>query len=63
MLSLQELRGRVLVLDFWTYCCINCMHILPDLAFLEKKYKDKPVSAYAVTQLGYRPSFVVDADL
>ena len=23
-----ELRGQVVVLDFWTYCCINCMHIL-----------------------------------
>lgn len=33
-----------MVLDFWTYCCINCMHVLPDLEFLEKKYADKPVS-------------------
>ncbi|MCC7292317.1 MAG: redoxin domain-containing protein [Phycisphaerales bacterium] len=38
-----ELRGRVVVLDFWTYCCINCMHILPDLAFLEEKYAAQPV--------------------
>ncbi|KAF3771765.1 NHL repeat-containing protein 2 [Nymphaea thermarum] len=37
-----DLRGKVVLLDFWTYCCINCMHILPDLDFLEKKYKDKP---------------------
>ena len=27
----HELRGKVVLLDFWTYCCINCMHILPDL--------------------------------
>ncbi len=38
-----ELRGCVVVLDFWTYCCINCMHILPDLAFLEEKYAAQPV--------------------
>lgn len=40
----QDLKGKVVLLDFWTYCCINCMHVLPDLEFLEKKYKDMPVS-------------------
>jgi DNA-binding beta-propeller fold protein YncE len=39
-LSLRELRGKVVLLDFWTYCCINCMHILPDLKRLERKYAD-----------------------
>jgi thiol-disulfide isomerase/thioredoxin len=39
-LSLQQLKGRVVILDFWTYCCINCLHILPDLKYLERKYKD-----------------------
>ncbi len=42
-LSLEKLRGHVVILDFWTYCCINCMHTLPVLAQLEKKYQDKPV--------------------
>lgn len=42
-LSLEKLKGHVIVLDFWTYCCINCMHTLPILAELEKKYQDKPV--------------------
>ncbi|HET6457958.1 MAG TPA: thioredoxin-like domain-containing protein [Nitrosopumilaceae archaeon] len=42
-LSLEKLKGRIIILDFWTYCCINCMHMLPVLAALEKKYKDKPV--------------------
>jgi thiol-disulfide isomerase/thioredoxin len=41
-LSLKELRGNVVLLDFWTYCCINCMHVIPDLKYLEEKYKDKP---------------------
>jgi thiol-disulfide isomerase/thioredoxin/sugar lactone lactonase YvrE len=42
-LSLRELRGKVVLLDFWTYCCINCMHILPDLKRLERKYADSLV--------------------
>nr|XP_051181491.1 protein SUPPRESSOR OF QUENCHING 1, chloroplastic isoform X2 [Lolium perenne] len=44
----RDLKGRVVVLDFWTYCCINCMHVLPDLEFLEKKYKDKPFTVVGV---------------
>lgn len=39
-ISLKELKGRVVILDFWTYCCINCLHVLPDLKYLEQKYKD-----------------------
>lgn len=40
-LSLRgNLQGKVVVLDFWTYCCINCLHILPDLHDLEKKFPD-----------------------
>jgi thiol-disulfide isomerase/thioredoxin len=41
-LSLYELRGKVVLLDFWTYCCVNCLHVLPDLAYLEKKYARAP---------------------
>ncbi len=39
-LSLKQLKGRVVILDFWTYCCINCLHILPDLKYLEQKYQN-----------------------
>ncbi|HMB04553.1 MAG TPA: thioredoxin-like domain-containing protein [Isosphaeraceae bacterium] len=39
-IRLEELRGKIVLLDFWTYCCINCHHVLPALATLEKKYKD-----------------------
>jgi thiol-disulfide isomerase/thioredoxin len=37
-IKLAELKGRVVLLDFWTLCCINCIHTLPDLAKLEAKY-------------------------
>ena len=30
-LSLEALKGKVVLLDFWTYGCINCIHIIPDL--------------------------------
>jgi thiol-disulfide isomerase/thioredoxin len=42
-ISLQQLRGKIVLLDFWTYCCINCHHVLPDLAKLEEKYKSELV--------------------
>jgi len=46
--SLQELRGHVVVLDFWTFCCINCMHVLPELAALEEYFDGKPVVVLGV---------------
>ena len=42
-LSLAALKGKVVLLDFWTYGCINCMHIIPDLRRLEKKYPNELV--------------------
>ncbi len=39
-LQLSDLRGKFVLLDFWTYCCINCMHVLPELAKLEEAYPD-----------------------
>ncbi|MBN3297248.1 NHLC2 protein, partial [Amia calva] len=37
----KDLPGKVVVLDFFTYCCINCMHVLPDLHELEQLHSDK----------------------
>jgi thiol-disulfide isomerase/thioredoxin len=37
-IRLEELKGKIVLLDFWTFCCINCMHVIPDLIRLEKKY-------------------------
>ena len=42
-LRLRDLRGKLTLLDFWTYCCINCMHILPELKKLEQKYPNQLV--------------------
>jgi len=42
-LTLADLRGKVVLLDFWTYCCINCIHVIPDLKRLEAKYADELV--------------------
>ena len=39
-LTLAGQRGKLVLLDFWTYCCINCMHVLPDLRYLENRYRD-----------------------
>jgi sugar lactone lactonase YvrE/cytochrome oxidase Cu insertion factor (SCO1/SenC/PrrC family) len=39
----KDLKGKVVLLDFWTLCCINCIHIQPDLAKLEKKYANELV--------------------
>src|SRR5699024_6621468 len=37
-LTLADLRGKVVLLDFWTFCCINCLHVLDELRPLEEKY-------------------------
>lgn len=42
-LTLKDLKGKVVLLDFWTLCCINCIHVMPDLAKLEKKYEKELV--------------------
>jgi thiol-disulfide isomerase/thioredoxin len=42
-LSLADLRGRIVVLDFWTFCCVNCLHVLDELRPLEDTYADSLV--------------------
>jgi thiol-disulfide isomerase/thioredoxin len=39
-LSLDELKGKIVLLDFWTFCCINCLHVIEELRPLEKRYAD-----------------------
>ena len=42
-IDLESLRGKVVLLDFWTYGCINCIHIIPDLKRLEAEYPNELV--------------------
>ncbi|WP_250000653.1 NHL domain-containing thioredoxin family protein [Actinoplanes sp. M2I2] len=42
-LTLADLRGKIVILDFWTYGCINCLHVLDELRPLEEKYGDAVV--------------------
>lgn len=37
-LTAADMKGRLVLLDFWTYGCINCMHVVPDLAYLEETF-------------------------
>ena len=41
--TLADLNGKIVLIDFWTYCCINCMHVLPELKRLEQKYPSELV--------------------
>jgi thiol-disulfide isomerase/thioredoxin len=47
-ITMGELRGSVVVLDFWTYCCINCMHVLPTLREIEHRHLDDPLVVIGV---------------
>ncbi len=41
--TLASLRGRVVVLDFWTFCCVNCLHVLEELRPVEQRFPDELV--------------------
>lgn len=55
--TLSDLRGKVVVLDFWTFCCINCLHVLDELRELEEQYRDVLVIVGV-----HSPKFVHEAD-
>ena len=42
-ITLAQLRGKIVLLDFWTYCCINCMHVIPHLRRLEREFSQELV--------------------
>lgn len=42
-LDLPDLKGKLVILDFWTFCCINCIHIIPTLKRVEEKFPDAVV--------------------
>ncbi|MFF8693998.1 NHL domain-containing thioredoxin family protein [Streptomyces sp. NPDC015144] len=55
--TLADLRGRIVVLDFWTFCCVNCLHVLDELRELEEKHRDTLVIIGV-----HSPKFVHEAD-
>ena len=42
-LDLEALRGKIVLLDFWTFCCVNCLHVLDELRPLEEKWENELV--------------------
>jgi thiol-disulfide isomerase/thioredoxin len=56
-LDLGDFRGKITILDFWTFCCINCLHVLDELRPLEAKYSD-----VLVTVGVHSPKFEYEAD-
>ena len=55
----EELKGKVVLLDFWTYSCVNCLRTLPALKEMWKKYKDKKLVVIGV----HTPEFEFEKDL
>ncbi|MFD7263518.1 NHL domain-containing thioredoxin family protein [Streptomyces sp. NPDC059874] len=56
-LTLADLRGKCVIVDFWTFCCINCLHVLDELRELEEKHRD------TVVIIGvHSPKFVHEAE-
>ncbi|MCA1722030.1 MAG: redoxin domain-containing protein [Actinobacteria bacterium] len=56
-LSLGELRGKIVLLDFWTFCCVNCLHVLDELRPLEQRFADVLVVVGV-----HSPKFAHEAD-
>lgn len=56
-LTAAELRGRFVLLDFWTFCCVNCLHVLDELRPVEERHAEH------LTVVGvHSPKFVHEAD-
>ncbi|MBT0993636.1 redoxin domain-containing protein [Cellulomonas sp. DKR-3] len=55
--TLADLRGKITVLDFWTFCCINCLHVLDEMRELEAEFSD------VLVVIGvHSPKFAHEAD-
>ncbi len=58
-LNLQQLKGKVVLIDFWTYSCINCIRTLPYLIAWDKAYRDKGLVIIGV----HTPEFEFEKDI
>src|SRR5918999_5278776 len=57
-LTLAALRGRVVLIDFWTYTCINCLRTLPYLRAWDERYRDRGLTIVGV----HTPEFEFEKD-
>ena len=57
-LNLAGLRGKVVLIDFWAYSCINCLHAIPHVQHLYATYKDKGLVVIGV----HSPEFDFEKD-
>jgi thiol-disulfide isomerase/thioredoxin len=58
-LTMQELKGKVVLIDFWTYSCINCIRTLPYLHDWYKRYHDKGLVIIGV----HAPEFAFEKNI
>lgn len=58
-LSLEDLKGKVVLVDFWTYSCINCLRTLPYVKAWAEKYKDSGLVVIGV----HTPEFAFEKDI
>jgi cytochrome c biogenesis protein CcdA/thiol-disulfide isomerase/thioredoxin len=58
-LTKQELKGKVVLVDFWTYSCINCLRTLPYVKAWAEKYKDQGLVVIGV----HTPEFAFEKDI
>ena len=58
-LSAQQLRGKVVLVDFWTYSCINCIRSMPYVRAWAAKYREQGLSVVGV----HTPEFAFEEDL
>ena len=58
-LRLADLRGKVVILEMWTFGCINCQHVIPSLKEWHSKYKDQGLVIIG----NHFPEFSYESDL
>ncbi len=58
-LTMQELKGKVVLIDFWTYSCINCVRTLPYITQWDRTYRDKGLVIIGV----HAPEFAFEKDI
>jgi cytochrome c biogenesis protein CcdA/thiol-disulfide isomerase/thioredoxin len=56
--TMAQLRGKVVLVDFWTYSCVNCIHTVPHIERLHQRYKDQGLVVVGV----HTPEFAFEHD-